>query len=84
LLEHLQRHLGVPLALGGLSDEAISQRGRLDAAVAADEESEEYVRRLEAMADEERIPSGDEIASEIERFLRRQAGGEGPGSLEER
>jgi PAC2 family len=83
LLEHLQRHLGVDLTLGNLPDEAIAQRDRLDSAVAADEDSKEYVRRLEAMADEERIPSGDEIASEIERFLR-QAGGEGPGSLEER
>jgi PAC2 family protein len=83
LLEHLQRHLGVDLALGGLPDEAKAQRARLDAAVTADEDSQEYVRRLEAAADEERIPSGDEIASEIERFLR-SAGGEGPGSLEER
>jgi predicted ATP-grasp superfamily ATP-dependent carboligase len=84
LLEHLQRHLGVQLTMGDLSDEANAQRSRLDTAVAADEESQEYVRRLEAMADEERIPSGDEIASEIERFLRREAGGEGPGSFEER
>ncbi len=82
LIEHLQRHLGVQLPLGDLPDEAAAQRERLDAAIGADDDSAEYVRRLETMADDERIPSGDEIASEIERFLR-QSGGE-PGSIDER
>ncbi len=76
LLEHLGRHLGVAFPVGSLPDEAMAQRGRLDAAVAQDDETREYVERLEAMAGEERIPSGDELASEIERFLRGEAGGE--------
>ena len=70
------------LPLGDLPDEAAAQRERLDAAIAADEDSAEYVRRLETMADDERIPSGDEIASEIERFLRQT--GDEPGSIDER
>lgn len=78
LLEHAGRHLGVTLALGGLPDEAAATKARIDDAVAGDEESRAYVERLETMAGEEGLPSGDELAGEIERFLRGQAG-EGPG-----
>jgi hypothetical protein len=75
---HAGRHLGVTLALGGLPDEAAATKARIDDAVAGDEESRAYVERLETMAGEEGLPSGDELAGEIERFLRGQAG-EGPG-----
>lgn len=78
LLEHAGRHLGVTLALGGLPDEAAATKARIDDAVAGDEESRAYVERLETMAGEEGLPSGDELAGEIERYLRGQAG-EGPG-----
>ena len=82
LLQHLERRLGIALPLGSLADEAIEQRQRLDAAIAEDEDSREYLGRLESLASEERVPSGDEIASEIERYLRQAGsggdGGEGP------
>jgi hypothetical protein len=75
LLEHVGRHLGVDLPLGDLVEAAAAQRRRLDAAVAADDESRAYVARLEEIAGEEqRIPSGDEIAGEIERFLQQRPG----------
>jgi hypothetical protein len=78
LLEHAGRHLGVTFSLGSLPDEATAERQRLDQAVATDEDSRTYVERLERMVGDERIPSGDEIAAEIERFLRAQPGsGEG-------
>ena len=76
---HAGRHLGVTVALGDLPDEAAATKARIDAAVESDEESRAYVTRLEAMAGEEGLPSGDELASEIERFLRGQAGETGPG-----
>jgi len=79
LVEHLGRHLGVDFPLRSLPDEAAAQRQRIDAAVGADEDARAYLQRLEAMpAGEEGIPSGDELASEIERFLRGEAGEE-PG-----
>ena len=87
LLEHLERHIGVPLPLGQLVEQAQGQRERLDAAVASDDDAGEYLHRLEALAGEERIPSGDELASEIERFLSetgRDAGGEDGGPFEGR
>jgi hypothetical protein len=75
LLQYLERRIGVTLPIRRLADEAIEQRERLDAAVAEDEDSREYLTRLEAIAGEERMPSGDEIASEIERYLRQTGSG---------
>ncbi|MFM8999800.1 MAG: PAC2 family protein, partial [Actinomycetota bacterium] len=83
LLEFAGRHLGVAFPTGDLADEAATQRERLDAAVAADEDSRAYVARLESSAGDEvapgPLPSGDELAAEIERFLRGQAGGPAGG-----
>jgi PAC2 family len=70
LLEHAGRHLGVEIPLGDLPEEAITQRANLDDLVAAQPEAREYLERLEQ--DPEEVPSGDELASEIERFLREQ------------
>ena len=72
LLQHLERRLGVTIPLGTLGDDAVAQRQRLDAAIAEDEDSREYLARLETLASEERMPSGDELASEIERYLKEQ------------
>jgi predicted ATP-grasp superfamily ATP-dependent carboligase len=76
LLGILSRHLGVELPTGDLVEEARQLRQRLDLAAAADESTRSYVDRLEAMVDEARLPEGDALISEIERFLR-QRGNEG-------
>jgi PAC2 family len=73
LLQHVERRLGVTVPLGTLGDDALAQRERLDAAIAEDDDSKEYLARLEAIASEDRIVSGDELASEIERYLREQS-----------
>ena len=66
------RHIDVALDSGPLGDESDELRIRLDAAAASDENTRGYVERLEAMVDEERLPSGDDLISEIEQFLRDQ------------
>jgi hypothetical protein len=76
LLRHLGRHLSIELSLEDLEDDANQQRARLDAAVEADDDVREILTRLQD--GEEDIPSGDELAAEIERFLRGQ--GPAPGS----
>jgi PAC2 family len=81
LLEQLGRHVGVDLALGDLPEDALDQRQRLDTAVGSDDDAREYLERLEAIAGQDHVPSGDELASEIERFLQREAGGEEPPRL---
>jgi predicted ATP-grasp superfamily ATP-dependent carboligase len=77
LLEILSRHVGVTLPTGDLAEEARQLRQRLDIATAADDSTRSYVERLEAMVDEARLPAGDELISEIERFLRQSGSGGG-------
>ena len=61
------------MPLEELEEEAEAQRRRLDAAVEADDDVREILERLERARDEE-LPSGDELAAEIERFLRTEGG----------
>ncbi len=76
LIEALGRHLGVELPTGDLADESGQLRTRLDTATALEETTRSYVERLESMVDEQRLPSGDDLIGEIERFLR-EGGTEG-------
>ncbi|HEV8545626.1 MAG TPA: PAC2 family protein [Candidatus Limnocylindrales bacterium] len=76
LIRAVERHLDVELPIASLTEEAKELRSRLDAATALEETTRTYVERLEAMVDEERLPSGDDLISEIEQFLR-DRGGEG-------
>jgi hypothetical protein len=68
----IANHLEVALGTGDLVEESEQLRIRLDAATAADESTRGYVERLETMVDEERLPAGDDLISEIEQFLRDQ------------
>lgn len=70
LIRHVGRYLGLEPPLGELPVRALETRALLDAAVAAEDRTREYVERLEQMADEARLPSGDELIADIERFLR--------------
>lgn len=72
LLRALGNHLGADLAVGELEADARELRARLDTATGLDESTRSYVERLEAMYDEQRLPSGNDLISDIERFLRDQ------------
>jgi hypothetical protein len=75
LLRHLEHVTGVPTAHAALEDEAERQRRRLDRAVAADPDAVTYVEALEHRYDERmagELPSGEQLAAELERFLREQ------------
>ena len=81
LLRRLSRHLSITIDVETLLAEQREQHGRYDAAVAGDAMLRETVSRLESAAgdvESEQLPSGDDLAREIERFLRRQDGGENP------
>ncbi len=75
LVHALERHLNVTVDTSELENEARLLRARLDAATATEESTRAYVERLESMVDEERLPAGDELISEIERFLREGGSG---------
>ena len=70
------RHIGGEPTLGELPEEARQMAARLDAAAAADDSTREYIARLESMVDESRLPAGDDLISEIERFLREGSAGD--------
>ena len=76
LLSALGRHLGIILPSGDLVEEARQLRSRLDSAAALDDSTRQYVERLESMVDDDKLPSGDDLITEIERFLR-EGGTEG-------
>jgi proteasome assembly chaperone (PAC2) family protein len=81
LLRALATHLGTRIPADELEAEARELQSRLDEATTQDETTRTYVQRLEAMYDEQRLPSGDDLISDIERFLRDQGGrGQGQGS----
>lgn len=77
LLRALGNHVGSMIPAHELEEEARELRSRLDAATSLDETTRTYVERLEAMYDEQRLPSGHDLISDIERFLR-DNGGQGP------
>jgi hypothetical protein len=72
LLDRLAGHLGVVFDVDDLVADEREQRARYDAAMAGDAILRETVSRLEEMVGDEaseRLPSGDELAREIQRFL---------------
>ncbi|MGI8658335.1 MAG: proteasome assembly chaperone family protein [Candidatus Limnocylindria bacterium] len=77
LLTALGRHLGIQVPIGSLATRALERRNMLDAATSSDEDTKAHVERLELMADESRLPEGDELIADIERFLR-EGGGDPP------
>ena len=66
--------LGVDLPEGELADESQQLRTRLDTAAAIEETTRTYVERLESMVDEQRLPAGDDLIADIERFLADRGG----------
>jgi proteasome assembly chaperone (PAC2) family protein len=81
LLKRLGGYLGVELPLGDLPQRALETRSLLDAAVSAEERTRTYVQQLEQLADEARMPTGDDLIADIERFLRDRGGNEGGSGL---
>jgi hypothetical protein len=78
LLDRLEDLTGAQVPRGDLATEALAWEASIDAAAADDEEMSEYIRQLEQTRDTWDSPeaSGDAIAQEFERYLRR--GGDGP------
>jgi len=72
--------LGEPTGHGGLIDDAARWRTLHDEAVGEDPQASAYVQMLEREYDrkaEAALPSGDDLAAELERFLREQRPDEG-------
>lgn len=78
LLRRLEQTTGVETGYEDMDTDVTEWMGRVDQAVMADEESRDYVERLERQVDtdEELLPTGDDLAAELELFLREHGAGE--------
>jgi hypothetical protein len=84
LLHKVEDAADLPVPVADLAEEAGEWEERLKAAADSDAELAEYVRELEERSGDEGIQplSGDEIAQEFEKYLRRRGGpGPGPGGF---
>ncbi|MDH3753672.1 MAG: PAC2 family protein [Acidimicrobiia bacterium] len=73
LLSRFELVTGIESGHSDLDRAAKDWRTRIDAAVEGDDEMRTYVRQLEAQVDEdadELLPSGDDLAAQLEAFLR--------------
>ncbi len=78
LLRRLQQLSEIPMKYEELDGQVHDWVRQVDAAVAADEESRVYLAQLEERVDhdEDRLPSGDDVAGELEAYLRELGSGE--------
>src|SRR4051794_27681227 len=82
LLEGLATVAGVEADSPALRQEMVATRERIDSLIAQNDEHSQMVSQLEAVADADRgsgieldagsLPSGEELAAELERYLREQ------------
>lgn len=76
LLHELESALPVAISTGDLEEEAAAWVRGVDELARTDQDIEDYVRRLEGMQEATEVPeaTGDAIARDFQRFLRRQRG----------
>ena len=76
LVSALAQHIGLDFPAGTLAADAGSTRARLDELVGNNDDHQAMLRQLEVQfdADDMRgpLPSGDDLAAELEQFLRDQ------------
>ncbi len=79
LLQAANRITGLDLPLGDLIDQAETSRQRIDELIAQNPEHTAMLQQLEAQSDQQasttalQATSGDELAAELERYLREQS-----------
>jgi hypothetical protein len=79
LVRGANRVAGLDLPIGDLPERADASRERIDELIAQNPEHTAMLRQLESQADDATttqlsVTSGDELAAELERFLREQPG----------
>lgn len=79
LIRKIEDHLTVTIGATSLEPLVSQQRKSLDQLFTTNPEAKEYLERLESLVSEQEVPGGENIAEEVERFLRNQRrGGGGP------
>jgi proteasome assembly chaperone (PAC2) family protein len=82
LLHRVEDVVDLPVPVADLAEESAEWEERLRAATEQDAELAEYVRELEERSGDAGLQplSGDEIAQEVEKYLRRRGGQAGPSA----
>jgi predicted ATP-grasp superfamily ATP-dependent carboligase len=82
LLHRIEDVLDLPVPMANLAEESAAWEQKLRAAAEQDAELAEYVRELEERSGDESLQqtSGDEIAQEFEKYLRRRGGNGSPSA----
>ncbi len=78
LVRRVESYLSITIGAGALEQEDAAQRQALQQLFAANPEATEYLQRLEGLVGEEQVPPAENIAEQVERFLRNQRRGD-PG-----
>jgi uncharacterized protein YfcZ (UPF0381/DUF406 family) len=78
LIRRVEAHLGISIGVGELEQETAIQRAQLDEMFSTRDDAREFLEQLEQLAGQQEIPGADEIAAEVEKFLRGETGE--PGS----
>lgn len=76
LIRRVESHLSITIGAGELEQEDESQRQTLQQIFSANPEASSYLERLESIMGQQPVPEGEDIAEEVERFLRNQRRGE--------
>jgi hypothetical protein len=69
LIQRLALRLDLDLDLADLVTKSAEQSAQINELISSRPENEAHVQKLEMLAEEGRLASGDELAAEIERFL---------------
>ncbi|MDQ3951510.1 MAG: PAC2 family protein [Actinomycetota bacterium] len=79
LVRRLEDHLSVTVGAGELEQQVVAQRTALEQIFSSNPEAQDHLERLEGLVGEAEVPSVENIAEEVEKFLRNQRrGGGGP------
>lgn len=77
LVRRVEDHLSVTIGAGELEQQVVAQRAALEQIFASNPEAREHLGRLEGLIGEAEVPPAENIAAEVEKFLRNQGRGDG-------
>jgi hypothetical protein len=78
LVRKVEDHLTVTIGAGALEEQVAAQNTALGQLFSGNPDASEYLQQLEGMIGEDQAPGAENIADEVEKFLRNQRRGGGP------
>ena len=78
LVRKVENHLTVTIGAGALEEQVAAQNTALEQLFSSNPDAGEYLERLQGLVGDDEVPTGENIADEVEKFLRNQRRGGGP------